>query len=267
MTQYRKGKMFDPKSDAPFRISRTKIDMFTKCPRCFYLDQHLGVKRPDTYPLTLNLAVDALLKKEFDIHRAKQVAHPLMKQYGLDAVPLKHEKMNTWRELDFGRGGVHYLHPETNFDVYGVVDDIWINPQQELIIVDYKATAKAATPTLEGDLGAQYKRQMEVYQWLFSKNNFKVSPIGYFVYVNGRKDVAAFDGKLEFVVSILPCEGDPRWIPNTLEEMKRALISTVPPSSSPDCDYCIYRQAANEALGYKLKNDGYPPGGQFALFT
>ena len=244
--------MFDPKSDAPFRISRTKIDLFTKCPRCFYLDQHLGVKRPDTYPLTLNLAVDALLKKEFDIHRAKQVAHPLMKQYGLDAVPLKHEKMNTWRELDFGRGGVHYLHPETNFDVYGVVDDIWINPQQELIIVDYKATAKAATPTLEGDLGAQYKRQMEVYQWLFSKNNFKVAPIGYFVYVNGRRDATAFDGKLEFTVSLLPCAGDSRWIPNTLDEMKRTLLSPMSPPSSSDCDYCAYRQAANEALGQQL---------------
>ena len=267
MTQYRKGKMFDPKSTAPFRVSRTKIDLFLKCQRCFYLDQRLGIKRPDTYPLTLNLAVDALLKKEFDLHRAKRVAHPLMKQYGLDAVPFQHEKMASWRELDFGRGGIHYLHLETGFDVYGVVDDVWVNPQQELIIVDYKATAKASAPTLEGDLGAPYKRQMEVYQWLFSKNNFQVLPIGYFVYVNGRKDVAAFDGKLEFTVSLLPCAGDSRWIPNTLDGMKRALLSPTPPPSSPDCDFCLYRQSANEALGHQSKNASYPHGGQFALFS
>lgn len=256
MTQYRKGRVFDPKSDAPFRISRTKIDLFIKCPRCFYLDQRLGVKRPDTYPLTLNLAVDALLKKEFDIHRTKQVPHPLMAKYGVDALPFKHEKIDEWRNLDFGRGGIHYWHPETNFDVYGVVDDVWINPNGELIIVDYKATAKATAPTLEGDLGEQYKRQMEVYQWLFGKNNFKVAPIGYFVYVNGRKDALAFDAKLEFDVSILPCAGDSRWISKTLGEMKRTLLSLTSPESSTDCDFCAYRRAANDALG-----------GQGALFS
>lgn len=266
MTQYRKGKIFDPKSGTPFRISRTKIDLFIKCPQCFYLDQRLGVKRPDTYPLTLNLAVDALLKKEFDLHRAKKIAHPLMAKYGLDAVPFEHEKINTWRELDFGRGGIHYLHPETNFDVYGVVDDVWVNRQQELIIVDYKATAKTRAPTLEGDLGAQYKRQMETYQWLFSQNNFKVSPTGYFVYVNGRRDAAAFDGKLEFDISILSCRGDSRWVPNTLEEMKRTLVAPAPPQSSADCDYCVYRQAAGQALTPPSAESVYPQNSQVALW-
>jgi hypothetical protein len=80
---------FDPKSKEPFRISRSKIDLFTECPRCFYLDQRLGIKRPDTPPFSLNNAVDLLLKKEFDIHRADATAHPLMKAYGLDAVPFK----------------------------------------------------------------------------------------------------------------------------------------------------------------------------------
>lgn len=189
----------------------------------------------------------------------------MMKKYGIDALPFNHEKINSWRELDFGRGGIHHLHQETNFDVYGIVDDIWINPKRELIIVDYKATAKAATPTLEGDLGVQYQRQMEVYQWLFSKNNFKVSPIGYFVYVNGRRDAAAFDGKLEFDVSILPCAGDPRWIPNTLNEMKRTLISDTPPGSTADCDFCVYRQAAGKALNPPSDGD-YPQTSQVALW-
>ncbi|MBI2100449.1 MAG: PD-(D/E)XK nuclease family protein [Candidatus Vogelbacteria bacterium] len=268
MTKYRKGKgkIFDPKSVEPFRISRTKIDLFLGCPRCFYLDQRLGVKRPDTYPLTLNLAVDALLKKEFDLHRAKQTAHPMMKKYGLDALPFKHEKINSWRELDFGRGGIHHWHQETNFDVYGVVDDVWITPKKELVVVDYKATAKVAAPTLEGELGAQYKRQMEVYQWLLSKNDFKVSPIGYFVYVNGRRDAAAFDGRLEFEVSILPCEGDPRWIPKALDEMKQTLLAPAPPQSSADCDFCLYRQAAGLALSAVPVGGVYPQTGQVALW-
>ena len=71
---------------------------------------------------TLNNAVDTLLKKEFDIHRAAGTAHPLMKHYGVEAVPFAHEKMDEWR--DSLRRGIQYADPETNFLVTGGVDDI-----------------------------------------------------------------------------------------------------------------------------------------------
>src|SRR5689334_3266037 len=195
-----RAKLFDPKSSESFKISRSKIDFFLECPRCYYLDQRLGIKRPDSYPLTLNIAVDHLLKKEFDIHRAAKTSHPMMEQYGIDAVPFQHPKMDEWRE---NFKGIQVHHEPTNFTVTGAVDDIWVNPAGELIVVDYKATAKATAPTLDGDLGVQYQRQMEVYQWLLKKSGFKVSPTGYFVYVNGKKDAKAFDAKLEFEVSVL----------------------------------------------------------------
>ncbi len=261
MSQYYKGKrskgLFDPKSKEPFQISRSKIELFLRCPLCFYLDRRLGVGEPPGYPFSLNAAVDHLLKKEFDLHRAKGTKHPLLQSYGLDAIPYQHEKINHWREVDFGRGGVHHLHPETNFDVYGAVDDIWVNPQGELIVVDYKATSKDSEVNLDADWQKSYKNQMEVYQWLFLQNGFKVSPTGYFVYVNGRRDKAAFDAKLEFDISLLPYEGDPRWIPATLDEMKRTLLADKPPKSGVECDFCTYRQAAGEALGQK----------QLALFS
>ena len=64
--------------EVPFKLSRSKVDLFVECPKCFYLDRKLGVGRPPGYPFSLNSAVDTLLKKEFDIHRAKREAHPLM---------------------------------------------------------------------------------------------------------------------------------------------------------------------------------------------
>ena len=81
-----------------WRLSRSKIDLFIECSRCFYLDNKLGTKRPPGYPFTLNVAVDTLLKKEFDIHRAKKKAHPLMEQYKIDAVPFQHKELNIWRD-------------------------------------------------------------------------------------------------------------------------------------------------------------------------
>jgi len=156
---------FDPNSTEPFRLSRSKIDLFINCPRCFYLDRKLGVGQPPGYPFSLNSAVDKLLKKEFDIHRAKGETHPLMKKYGIDAVPLTHTMMNEWR--DSLRGGITYRMPGTNIVVTGGVDDVWVNPEGEYIIVDYKATSKDEEVTLDADWQIGYKRQMEIYQWLF----------------------------------------------------------------------------------------------------
>ena len=50
------------------KISRSKIDLFLECPRCFYLDIQKKIKRPQGFPFNLNNAVDMLLKKEFDRH-------------------------------------------------------------------------------------------------------------------------------------------------------------------------------------------------------
>ena len=66
-----------------WRLSRSKIDLFLECPRCFYFDNKLGTKRPPGYPFNLNTAVDTLLKQEFDAHRAKGTKHPLQKTYKL----------------------------------------------------------------------------------------------------------------------------------------------------------------------------------------
>ena len=63
--------LFDPQLQEPFVISRSGIDLFIQCPRCFYLDKRLGTGRPPGFPFSLNSAVDALLKKEFDGHRVR----------------------------------------------------------------------------------------------------------------------------------------------------------------------------------------------------
>lgn len=228
----------------PFRISRSKIDLFLNCPRCFYLDRRLGIGQPPGYPFNLNSAVDGLLKKEFDIHRAKGSTHPLMKTYGIDAVPFRHENMNKWR--DALRGGVEYLHKPTNLFITGGVDDIWVNPQGELIVVDYKATSKKEEVNIDAPWQIAYKRQVEVYQWLLRKNGFKVSDVAYFVYCNGDADKEAFDGKLEFDISILPYNGDDSWVEKSIFDIHKCLESDIMPFSGKDCDFCRYRIATRE---------------------
>jgi hypothetical protein len=234
-----------PKSGEPFKLSRSKIDLFIECPRCFYLDRRLGVSRPPGFPFNLNNAVDHLLKKEFDFHRRTQSPHPLMDSYGVEAVPFEHEHIDRWRNTF---QGLERLHEPTNFLVFGAVDDIWADRRGELIVVDYKATSKDSTPTLDAEWQAGYKRQMEVYQWLLRGNGFTVSDTGYFVYANGRRDREAFDKKLEFEVVLIPYTGATGWIEPALSRARETLVADVPPAASETCDYCAYRHAAGEVL-------------------
>lgn len=234
--------LYDPASKEPYRLSRSQIDLFMNCPRCFYLDRRLGVARPPGFPFTLNSAVDELLKREFDIHRTKGTQHPLQKKYKIDAIPLAHEKIDEWR--DALHKGVVYHHADTNFRVTGGVDDVWVKPTGEIIVVDYKATSKKEEVNLDADWQIGYKRQMEVYQWLFRKNRFQVADIGYFVYCNGNSDAEAFDGKLEFDISVIPYTGDDAWIEPALLSVHACLNSDEMPAASAECDYCSYREAA-----------------------
>jgi len=238
--------VYDPNSKESFRLSRSKIDLFVQCPRCFYLDVRCGAGRPSSFPFTLNNAVDALMKKEFDIHRAAKTTHPLIKTYGINAVPYDDPRMEEWR--DALRRGISFLHKSTNLVIRGGVDDVWVNPKGELIIVDYKATSKDEEITLDDEWKDAYKRQMEIYQWLFRQNGFKVTETGYFVYVNGKTDRKAFDGKLEFDVSIIPYKGNTDWIEKIIFDMKKCLDSEVPPSSNDKCEFCTYRKVTNQVL-------------------
>jgi len=239
----RSKNLYDPKSSEPFKLSRSKIENFVQCPRCFYLDRRLGVGRPSMPGFTLNSAVDTLLKKEFDVYRTGQQPHPIMDAYGVDAVPFIHDELVVWRE---NFKGVQYFHPKTNFYVFGAVDDIWQNKDGELIVVDYKSTSKDGEVDLDDHWKDAYKRQMEIYQWLLRRNGYKVQNLGYFVYANGRSDLDGFDAKLEFKLTLLPYSGDDAWVEGALVKARDCLVSEKIPDYSDTCEHCQYRLDAAE---------------------
>lgn len=230
---------YSPNSQEPYKISRSKIELFVRCPKCFYLDQRLGIKRPSGAAFTLNSAVDHLLKQEFDVHRARGEKHPLQEKYNIDARPVHHEKLDIWRH---NFSGVQALYSPTNFLVYGAIDDLWINSKEEYIVVDYKATSKAGVVDKLEDTPwhAAYKRQMEIYQWLLRQNGFSVSSTGYFVYCNGIKDNQAFDAKLEFDIHLIEYVGDDSWVEGVLKDIHKCLQGDDVPEAAEDCAYCKY---------------------------
>jgi hypothetical protein len=242
----RKSNMFDPANRGePYRLSRTRIELFIKCPKCFYMDRRLGLNQIRGYQFTLNNTVDELLKKEFDIYRAKKQPHPLMSEHGIDAVPFDHPDMDTWR--DAKHRGITVHNPRSNLLFTGGIDDIWMKPSGELIIVDYKATSKKDAPSSVSDLYDSYKRQMEMYQWLFRQNGYPVSRTGYFVYCNGKKTRRAFRGQLHFDINMIAYNGDDSWVDGVVVQLIDCLNTDKLPPSGKTCEHCLY-VAAREKI-------------------
>lgn len=246
---------YKPGQTAPFKVSRSKIELFMQCPRCFWLDTRLKITRPSSPPFNINKAIDELLKKEFDTYRVKQKPHPLMVEYGIEAVPMQHDDLGTWR---YNFTGVFTLHKPTNLHVFGAIDDVWVDTDGQLIVVDYKATAKDKPVSIDSDWQMSYKRQLEVYEWLLRQNGFKVSDTGYFVYTNGRMDRDGFFDKVEFSTKVIPYTGSDAWIEPTLLKMKECLEGSMPAVGNAamggECDFCLYAKKRTELTLTHVQN-------------
>ncbi len=250
---YQRNPAYKPGQTTPYKISRSKIDLFIQCPRCFWLEARHKIKRPSSPPFLINTAIDTLLKAEFDTYRQKGEQHPWQIEFKVDAKPFAHENLDRWRHTFTG---VQHLHEPTNLLIYGGVDDVWQTPKGELVVVDYKATAKKdeiEDLKPKGSWHDTYRRQMEVYQWLLRGEGHKVSDTGYFVYANGIDAADGFFNKVEFRTNIFPYKGSDKWIEPTLLKMKACLESDTIPEvghqvMKPEepCEFCSYAKARTE---------------------
>jgi CRISPR/Cas system-associated exonuclease Cas4 (RecB family) len=262
---YERSPAYRPSQTTPYKISRSKIDLFMQCPRCFWLETRLKIKRPSSPPFQINKAIDELLKKEFDSYRLQGKPHPWMIEHQIKAIPLQHADLAKWRH---NFTGVATLHEPTNLLIYGAIDDVWQADGGELYVVDYKATAKATEVNLDSDWQIAYKRQMEIYQWLLRQNGFEVSDTGYFVYTNGRLDLDGFYDRVEFKTKIIPYTGDAGWIEPALLRLKDCLDGDMPEvgraAMGGPCEFCTYAKArtaltldalegSNRAINTKIK--------------
>ena len=234
---------YDPKSPAAFKLSRTKIELFCKCERCFYLEVRLGFREPSGPGWAINSAVDSLLKKEMDYCRKEDRPHGLFKEYDLNIKPFNHPDIEQWQN---SFKGIQYVHPDFNFLIYGGVDDIMVNEKDELVVIDFKATAKRATINSRDDVwgrGEAYKRQLEIYSWLLQKNGFDVSKIGYLMYYNGDTNQPYLGKTMQFRRTLVEFELDTDWIDNTVEGMFNCLQNDNAPKLDKEaCEQCLYRE-------------------------
>jgi len=154
--------------------------------------------------------VDALFKKEFDTHRTAGTAHPVMIEYSIDAVPFQHVNMDEWRE---NFKGMAIKHGPTGMTVSGAVDDIWINPAGELIVVDYKSTSKdSRIETLDEVWHEGYKRQMRFTNGFCASLALLFQTPATLCTPMRKRTATALVQKLDFEITLIAHKGSTDWV-------------------------------------------------------
>ena len=152
----------------------------------------------------------------------------------------KHEKMNDWVNCF---KGITYFNEKQGIEWYGGVDDVLLDQRTgQLHMVDTKATSKKGKIVTLDDVfndGKQYKRQLEIYGWLFLKNGFPVSHVGYLMYYNGIKSKERMGLTLSFERTLIEVALDFSWIDQVTDDIYELLQTDSCPSLNINkCNKC-----------------------------
>jgi CRISPR/Cas system-associated exonuclease Cas4 (RecB family) len=242
---YRRG------TNKTFSISRSKLSDFLECKRCFYLDRVKRLNKPSIPQFTLNITVDALLKKEFDNYRSSKKPHPIFIKNKLNFIPFAHSDLDTWR--DALHGGISYVDKETNLEIHGGIDDLWFDVDtKELVVADYKAQANDKEMDAESYLASpyhqNYKIQMNIYVYILRQMGFTVANRAFFLVCNAENSFDEFDNKLNFTPYLIPYITNTDGIKESIVEMKKTLESVSVPKNNIYCEHCAYLEAGKEFI-------------------
>ena len=132
LSKRHRGK-FDPINEAPYELSRGRVENYLKCKACFWLEQLHGVKPPEIPSFTINSTTDILLKRDADAVRGKSTL-PLWEEAGLGhMIPWEYEHLGNWaNSMQYGLNDTYFntVHDETNIKFGGGLDDVFLNTKQ-----------------------------------------------------------------------------------------------------------------------------------------
>ncbi|MHA2610396.1 MAG: hypothetical protein V2G48_00755 [bacterium JZ-2024 1] len=205
-------------------ISPNTMNIFTECPRCFWLHYRQGIKRPEGPFPTLFSALDRIIKEYFQQYREQGILPPLV------AGKLPEGRLGKLSSLD-----LRYEH-ESGLTIYGRLDEIFEYPDGSIVPLDHKT--RASPPD---EVHPAYILQANVYSALLTWKEIATRPEAFFVYYVPASPPGGdlFHGLLlntyvkRVETSLLDVE-------ELVEKIAEVLYSDNIPPPAPDCIFCEY---------------------------
>lgn len=222
---------------SPFKISRTKIDLFFDCKRCFYLDQRLGIKRPHGTPLIINNLIVKKFKTNIQKLRETKSVVPSSDNLLLNGfIPYLNENLSKWTDPF---KGISTQDKESNLKIFASLDDIWTNNNKCFPVI-IKSIARNEED-IEENIWHGYTRQLSLLSFLLEKNKLEIGGFGIIVMINAS-DNTTYNDSLSLNFFLFKRDIDISWISQTFMNIKELLDSEKPPLISRRCKFCNYSE-------------------------
>ena len=80
--------------------------------------------------------------------------------------------------------GTGFHHKDTNFYIYGIIDDIWLSESSKKIIASLSKVHQKKINLNYENIWPGYWRQLSLYSYILSKNSLSMSKTGILIYIN-----------------------------------------------------------------------------------
>jgi CRISPR/Cas system-associated exonuclease Cas4 (RecB family) len=178
--------------------------------------------------------MDNIFKKYFDQYRETGTLPPEISGKVEGRLFSDMEKLNVWREINFGRGGMRAEFPEYGIILAGAIDELLVGPDGKYIPFDFKTRGYAT----KEDTHEHYRHQLDLYALLFQKQGFAVADFGYllFFWPEEYKNHSA-----SFKTELVKMDISPERGKEVLKEVQAIVSGPMPPGHG-DCEFCVYRR-------------------------
>lgn len=161
---------------ANIRLSKSTIEEFNRCARCWWLAKKKDMKAPDGIRAGVPMGIDRVLKGHYDAHRAAGTVPPELVGKipgGLyDGKKVSMSDLRNWRKgLAVAVGA---------YELSTALDDLLFNRKTGLYNMhDFKSKAKL---TNEEDTAKYYQTQADAYDLALNVNGYPTDGWAYFAY-------------------------------------------------------------------------------------
>lgn len=215
------------------KVSPSGIGMLLECPRCLWLYANEKISRPAGIFPSLPSGMDEIFKKYFDSYRAKDKLPPEIAGKVDGTLFDDFTRLNKYRNINFGKGGLKTVFPKYSIRLQGAVDELLVNEKKEYIPLDFKTRGY---PTKE-NTHQHYQHQLDLYALLLEKNNLRPSPFGYLLFFWPKEFK---EGQATFATKLVRMAISANAGLNVLKKVHQ-IVSRPKPSTHADCEYCLYR--------------------------
>jgi len=208
-------------------LSATAIESMNRCPRCFWLEKHMGIRQPEGIVSRLANRFDIVIKKYFDLYRA-----------GGDLPPLIHGQVEGRLQYPF-QEKYWYRIPDSigggKYGFYGKLDECLVRSDGRYTPVDHK-TASSDPNTKE--LIPAYQFQLNSYAFLLEHNGRPTTGIGHLIYFFPDHGEKLHDG-FPMQITVKTLKTDPSAVMPRLTAAIELLEGPMP-QKNPGCNFCEY---------------------------